>query len=79
MIGYIGRINKERPGRALEEEGVDANYHGTDHIGKSGLEASYEHELHGTTGFEQVEIDAAGRGIRTLSRTRRAGRATTSR
>ena len=31
------------------------------------MEASYERELHGTTGFEQVEIDAAGRGIRTLS------------
>src|SRR4029077_9218177 len=35
----------------------------------AGVEASYESELHGTTGFEQVEIDAAGRGIRTLSRT----------
>ena len=53
----------------LEAEGVDANYRGTDFIGKSGVEASYERELHGTTGFEQVEIDAAGRGIRTLSRT----------
>ena len=41
-------------------EGVDANYRGTDYIGKTGLEASYEHELHGTTGFEQVEIDAGG-------------------
>jgi penicillin-binding protein 2 len=53
----------------LEEKGVDANYKGTDFIGKAGLEASYQDELHGTTGFEQVEIDAAGRGIRTLSRT----------
>jgi penicillin-binding protein 2 len=47
---------------------VDANYRGTDFIGKAGVEASYQDELHGTTGFEQVEIDAAGRGIRTLSR-----------
>ncbi|TMH89390.1 MAG: penicillin-binding protein 2, partial [Betaproteobacteria bacterium] len=53
----------------LEEDGVDANYRGTDYIGKAGVEASYQHELHGTTGFEHVEIDAAGRGIRTLSRT----------
>src|SRR5581483_1255727 len=53
----------------LEEEGVEANYRGTDFIGKAGIEASYQSELHGTTGFEQVEIDAAGRGIRTLSRT----------
>jgi penicillin-binding protein 2 len=65
VIGYMGRINKEDQA-ALEQEGVDANYRGTDYIGKSGVEASYERELHGTTGFERVEIDAAGRGIRTL-------------
>src|SRR4051812_34817028 len=68
LIGYMGRINQQDQEK-LEEEGVDANYRGTDYIGKSGLEASYQDELHGTTGFEQVEIDAAGRGIRTLSRT----------
>ncbi|HYG53766.1 MAG TPA: penicillin-binding protein 2 [Burkholderiales bacterium] len=68
LIGYMGRINQADQTR-LEQEGVDANYRGTDFIGKSGLEASYQHELHGVTGFEQVEIDAAGRGIRTLSRT----------
>jgi penicillin-binding protein 2 len=64
-LGYMGRINQADQAR-LEEEGVDANYRGTDFIGKSGIEASYQHELHGTTGFERVEIDAAGRGIRTL-------------
>src|SRR5688572_30418892 len=68
VIGYMGRINKDDQA-ALEAEGVDANYRGTDYIGKSGVEASYERELHGTTGFERVEIDAAGRGIRTLSTT----------
>ncbi|HEY5900127.1 MAG TPA: penicillin-binding protein 2 [Burkholderiales bacterium] len=67
-IGYMGRVTQGDQER-LEEEGVSANYRGTDYIGKSGLEATYESELHGTTGFEQVEIDAAGRGIRTLSRT----------
>jgi len=67
-LGYMGRINQADLAR-LEEEGVEANYRGTDFIGKAGIEASYQHELHGTTGFEQVEIDAAGRGIRTLSRT----------
>jgi len=66
-IGYMGRVNKDDQVR-LEEEGVDANYRGTDFIGRTGVEASYQAELHGTTGFEQVEIDAAGRGIRTLSR-----------
>ena len=68
VIGYMGRVDPADQTR-LEEEGRDANYRGTDFIGKSGVEASYEQELHGTTGFEQVEIDAAGRGIRTLSRT----------
>jgi penicillin-binding protein 2 len=68
VIGYIGRINQRDKDR-LEELGVEANYRGTDFIGKAGLEASYQQELHGTTGFEQVEIDAGGRGIRTLART----------
>ena len=68
VIGYIGRINT-RDQERLEELEVEANYRGTDFIGKAGLEASYQQELHGTTGFEQVEIDAAGRGIRTLART----------
>jgi len=68
LIGYIGRINT-RDQEKLAKLGVEANYRGTDFIGKSGLEASYQQELHGSTGFEQVEIDAAGRGIRTLART----------
>lgn len=68
VIGYIGRINPKDQDRLAELE-VAANYRGTDFIGKAGLEASYQQELHGTTGMEQVEIDAAGRGIRTLART----------
>jgi penicillin-binding protein 2 len=68
VIGYMGRINQQDQ-QKLEDDGVAANYRGTDYIGKAGVEATYEPELHGTTGFEQVEIDAAGRGIRTLSRT----------
>ncbi len=68
VIGYIGRINTRDQERLAELE-VAANYRGTDFIGKAGLEASYQQELHGSTGFEQVEIDAGGRGIRTLART----------
>jgi penicillin-binding protein 2 len=68
VLGYMGRINQEDQER-LEADAVDANYRGTDFIGKAGIEASYQHELHGTTGFEQVEIDAAGRAIRPISRT----------
>ena len=68
VLGYMGRVTQDDQAR-FEAEGNGANYRGTDYIGKAGIEASYESELHGTTGFEQVEIDAAGRGIRTLSRT----------
>jgi penicillin-binding protein 2 len=68
VIGYMNRINQDDQAK-LEEDGVDANYRGTDFMGKSGIEAAYQDDLHGVTGFEQVEIDAAGRGIRTLSRT----------
>ena len=68
VIGYMGRINQADQAK-LEEQGVDANYRGTEFMGKAGVEASYQDELHGVTGLEQVEIDAAGRGIRTLSRT----------
>jgi penicillin-binding protein 2 len=68
VIGYIGRINEADQDR-LEEHGLTANYRGTDTIGKRGIEASYEQDLHGTTGFEQMEIDAAGRSVRALSRT----------
>src|SRR3954468_457881 len=68
VLGYLGRVTTQDQ-QYFEEEGTSANYRGTDFIGKSGVEATYEAELHGTTGFEQVEIDAGGRGIRTLSRT----------
>src|SRR3954462_5787071 len=68
VLGYLGRVTTQDQTR-FEEEGTAPNYRGTDCIGKAGVEATYESELHGITGFEQVEIDAAGRGIRTLSRT----------
>ncbi|PKO58957.1 MAG: penicillin-binding protein 2, partial [Betaproteobacteria bacterium HGW-Betaproteobacteria-19] len=68
VVGYIGRIN-DRDIERIEERGVTANYRGSDYIGKSGLELSYEAELHGTTGFEQVEVNAGGRAVRRLSST----------
>jgi len=66
-IGYIGRINDDDVKR-IETAGLTTNYKGTDHIGKLGIEGAYEKELHGVTGSEQVEIDAGGRAIRSLSR-----------
>jgi len=67
VIGYMGRIN-ERDETRIEAEGETANYRGTDHIGKRGLEESYEHYLHGRTGSEQVEVDVGGRAVRVLDR-----------
>ncbi len=67
VVGHIGRINP-RELEQLEADGLDTNYRGTDYIGKTGLEQSYETHLHGTTGVEEVEIDAGGRPVRTLSR-----------
>lgn len=67
-LGYMGRINT-RDLERIDEAGQAANYRGTDHIGKTGLEQRYEFEMHGTSGFESVEVDAGGRGIRVLSRT----------
>jgi penicillin-binding protein 2 len=68
VLGYIGRLTKADVER-LEGEGVAANYTGSDFIGKAGLEARYERQLHGTTGFEEVETDAGGRAVRTLRST----------
>jgi len=68
MIGHIGRISP------ADKERIDgwpdaANYAGADYIGKTGIEASYQRELHGTTGMQEVEITAGGRAVRTLTLT----------
>lgn len=65
-IGYISRIN-ENDLKKLKENSELSNYKGTEHIGKAGVEQAYEQELHGVTGFQQVEIDADGRAVRVLS------------
>jgi len=68
LIGYIGRINDTEVNQ-LEDDDLTANYRGSDYIGKTGLEQSYESDLHGSTGIDQVEVDAGGRAVRLLSRT----------
>ncbi|WP_157265395.1 penicillin-binding protein 2 [Azohydromonas aeria] len=67
LIGYMGRINQAEK-KAMEDwdEELQANYRGTDYIGKLGVEQSYETVLHGTTGFEEVETSAGGRAVRRL-------------
>jgi penicillin-binding protein 2 len=65
LLGYIGRINQAE--KEVIDESEDApNYRGTEYIGKLGIEQSYEADLHGSTGFEEVETSAAGRAVRRL-------------
>jgi penicillin-binding protein 2 len=65
VLGYIGRINQAEKD-AIDETDDAANYKGTDYIGKLGIEQKYEAELHGATGFEEVETSASGRAVRRL-------------
>lgn len=61
LIGYVGSIN-ERELLFLD----DKRYRGTNHIGKTGVEYSYENLLHGHPGSRIVEANAAGRPLRDL-------------
>src|SRR6186713_1638882 len=65
LIGYIGRINQAEKEK-IDDSDDEANYRGTEYIGKLGVEQSYESELHGTTGFEEVEMSAGGHAVRRL-------------
>lgn len=63
-IGYVSRINE------AELRKLDAsNYSATTHIGKVGIERTYEDMLHGEVGFQHVETNAQGRILRVLDRT----------
>ncbi len=61
LIGYVGRID-DNDLKRLDP----VRYKGTTHVGRSGLERSYEDVLHGTPGYELVEVNADGRTQRVL-------------
>lgn len=64
LLGYIGEISeKELSYKAFEE------YNPGDYIGKNGIERALENELHGGDGGRQLEVDARGRVLRTISET----------
>lgn len=65
ILGYVGRIN-DRDVERLKKEEKFANYSGSTDMGKLGIERYYEEQLHGTTGFEEVEINNRGKVIRKL-------------
>ncbi len=63
VIGYVGRIDEK------ELQRIDPDrYAGTTHIGKTGIEKQYENLLHGTPGYELVEVNANQRPLRVLQR-----------
>ncbi|NQW93760.1 MAG: penicillin-binding protein 2, partial [Polaromonas sp.] len=66
VVGYIGRINRAEK-EAIDSSEDEGNYRGTDYIGKLGVEQSFEQQLHGTTGVDQVETSAGGRAVRKLA------------
>ena len=61
VIGYVGRINEAE----LKELPI-AEYRGSSHIGKLGIESSYESQLHGKTGYAEVETNVQARLLNTL-------------
>jgi len=65
LIGYIGRIN-EAEKEKIDDSDDESNYRGTQYMGKLGVEQSYEADLHGTTGFEELEVSASGHPVRRL-------------
>ena len=66
VIGYIGRINPAEKEK-LADSDDEANYRGTEYIGKLGIEQSFEAQLHGTTGVNAIETSAGGRATRKLA------------
>lgn len=65
ILGYISKINSQDKKR-LEEENKTSNYVATLNIGKMGIERYYENILHGTAGYEKVEVNSRGRIVRLL-------------
>ncbi len=63
VLGYVGRIDAD------DLNNLDTgNYAASNHTGKLGVEKFYEKQLHGTTGYEQIETNAQGRVVRFLNR-----------
>ncbi|HFD12921.1 MAG TPA: penicillin-binding protein 2 [Crenotrichaceae bacterium] len=61
VLGYMGQINES------ELKKLDMSvYGGTHHIGKSGIEKSYESILHGHAGYEEIEVNAERRSLRVV-------------
>jgi penicillin-binding protein 2 len=62
LLGYIGEVSEKE----LNSAGLE-DYNPGDYIGKNGIERALEKELHGVDGGRQLEVDARGRILRTVS------------
>lgn len=65
VLGYVARINKSDL-QKLENQGLEEDYAATHDIGKQGVEKFHEQLLHGSVGYQEVEVNNQGRIIRTL-------------
>ncbi|PSU19556.1 penicillin-binding protein 2 [Photobacterium kishitanii] len=65
VLGYVAKIN-DRDLKKLDKAGKLSNYKATRDMGKLGVERYYEDLLHGTSGYQEVEVNSRGRVIRTL-------------
>jgi penicillin-binding protein 2 len=64
VVGYVGRVSEAELATASAEQRA------TDAVGKNGVEKSYDAVLQGRVGYQQVEVDAHGRRLRVLDRSR---------
>ena len=65
VVGYVSKIN-DSDLQKLAKAGEEENYAADHNIGKQGIEGYYEKALHGTTGYQEVEVDNHGRVVRLL-------------
>jgi len=63
VLGYLGEVNAKELRRAQFR-----NVRPGDLVGKYGVEGKWQEYLHGIRGGEQVEVDAAGRKLRVISK-----------
>lgn len=62
LLGYIGEVSEKE----LNSTGFE-DYNPGDYVGKNGIERALEEEIHGSDGGRQLEVDARGRVLRTIS------------
>lgn len=58
LIGYINRISKKDLERIENDPEMLDDYFGMTHIGKQGIENSFEDSLRGKSGFKKIRVNA---------------------